>query len=261
MRLLKINHDDNFSLTSFGPRDIPRYAVLSHTWGTDSEELTFQDMTAGTGRSKAGYRKIQFCGRQAKENGLEYFWVDSCCIDKTSSAELSEAINSMFRWYHNAARCYAYLSDVSICNINRDFALRQSRWFTRGWTLQELLAPKSVDFFSKEGTWFGSRESLKELLHEITGIAIKALEDQGLSLDQFGLFERLSWTLNRQTTVPEDQAYCLLGLFGIYIPLIYGEGAVNASIRLGEEISKRCDIEDTEPPLATGMHLPLPVCH
>jgi hypothetical protein len=132
--LLKINYDGNFSLTRFTPNDTLPYAILSHTGEVDNQELTFQEMSTGTGRSKAGYKKIQFCGHQAKKDGLKYFWVDSCCIDKTSSAELSEAINSMFRWYHNAHRCYAYLSDVSN-NVDRDSALRQSRWFTRGWTL------------------------------------------------------------------------------------------------------------------------------
>jgi hypothetical protein len=101
MRLLKINRNGNFSQTRFGPNDIPPYAILSHTWEADNQKLTFQEMTTGTGRSKADYRKIQFCGDQAKEDGLEYFWVDSCCIDKTSSAELSEAINSMFRWHQS----------------------------------------------------------------------------------------------------------------------------------------------------------------
>lgn len=112
MRLLKNNDDGSFSLTTFVSSKIPSYAILSHTWELDNHELTFQDMMDGTGRSKAGYRKIQFCGDQAKKDGIKYFWVDSCCIDKSSSAELVEAINSMFRWYRNAVKCYVYLTDV-----------------------------------------------------------------------------------------------------------------------------------------------------
>ncbi|KAH6719559.1 heterokaryon incompatibility protein-domain-containing protein [Leptodontidium sp. MPI-SDFR-AT-0119] len=112
MRLLHLDGGGNPSLTEFFEDDIPEYAILSHRW--EAEEVTFKDMTDGTNRIKAGYGKIYFCGEQARRDGLEYFWVDTCCIDKSSSAELSEAINSMFRWYQKAARCYVYLSDVSI---------------------------------------------------------------------------------------------------------------------------------------------------
>jgi hypothetical protein len=113
MRLLQSNDDGNLSLTEFFESAIPNFAILSHRWGTD--EVTFKDLTDGTSKSKAGgYSKIQFCGEQARRDGLKYFWVDTCCIDKSSSAELSEAINSIFRWYQKAARCYVYLSDVSI---------------------------------------------------------------------------------------------------------------------------------------------------
>src|SRR5271154_1252607 len=114
MRLLECKNAGVFSLTKdlIGD-DIPKYAILSHTWGADVEEVTFEDLVKGTGKSKASYQKIRFCGEQAARDGLQYFWVDTCCIDKSSSAELQEAINSMFRWYRNAAKCYVYLSDVS----------------------------------------------------------------------------------------------------------------------------------------------------
>ena len=115
MHLLKIKDDGEFSLIEFTGDKIPQYAILSHTWGADSEEVTFKDLMKGTGKSKAGYQKIRFCGEQAAADDLQYFWVDTCCIDKSSSTELSEAINSMFRWYHNATKCYVHLSDVSIC--------------------------------------------------------------------------------------------------------------------------------------------------
>src|SRR5450432_838940 len=151
IRLLQYNNDGEFSLTTFFADKIPqKYAILSHIW--EAEEVTFEDLQNGTGTKKAGYNKIRFCGEQARRDSLQYFWVDTCCIDKSSSAELQEAINSMFRWYHNAGKCYVYLSDVSISGSikNDQFsqwtwepAFRKSRWFARGWTLQELIAPAS----------------------------------------------------------------------------------------------------------------------
>jgi hypothetical protein len=225
--------------------NIPEYAILSHTWGADTEEVTFRDLTVGTGKSKAGYDKIRFCGEQAGRDGVEYFWIDTCCIDKSNSTELAEAINSMFRWYQNAAKCYVYLSDVStnkrkasnqFSELTWEPAFRASRWFTRGWTLQELLAPGSVEFFSQEGKRLGDKRTLERQVHETTGIAVSAL--QGTPLSQFGVDERLSWAENRQTTRKEDKAYSLLGIFDAYMPLIYGEGRENAFKRLQEEISK-----------------------
>jgi hypothetical protein len=211
----------------------------------DSKEVTFRDLSEGTGKSKAGYTKIRFCGEQAASDGLQYFWVDTCCIDKSSSAELQEAINSMFRWYHDAARCYVYLSDVSIgdCDQNSQFsqfswesAFRASRWFTRGWTLQELLAPASVEFFSREGKRLGDKKSLERQVYEITGIAVEALQGSPLSL--FSVAERFSWAENRETTRKEDAAYSLLGIFDIRMSLIYGEGREEAFIRLKKKIDK-----------------------
>src|SRR6266542_6895586 len=114
MRLLELKDYGEFSLTKDLIDNIPQYAILSHTWGEDNEEVTFDDLVTGAGKSKVGYKKIQFCREQAATDGFQYFWVDTCCIDKSSSAELTEAINSMFRWYHEAAKCYVYLSDVSI---------------------------------------------------------------------------------------------------------------------------------------------------
>jgi hypothetical protein len=243
MRLLRINSDGNFSLTRFLPGEIPPYAILSHTWETDNQELTFQDMVNGAGRNKAGYRKIQFCRDQAKKDDLQYFWVDSCCIDKASSAELSEAINSMFRWYQDAVKCYVYLSDLSTSDVISLVSSRlpggsplsRSKWFTRGWTLQELLAPSSVEFFSKEGDWLGDKGTLELHISNITSIAVKAL--QGTPMSHFSLDERISWATDRQTTIEEDQAYCLLGIFEVHIPLIYGEGRKNAFRRL-QEVAK-----------------------
>src|SRR5271155_2034114 len=113
MRLLEY-HGNEFSLTKDLLDNIPAYAILSHTWGDDGQEFTFEDLAKGAGKSKPGYRKIRFCGEQAARDGLRYFWVDTCCIDKSDAAELQSAINSMFQWYKNAARCYVYLPDVSV---------------------------------------------------------------------------------------------------------------------------------------------------
>src|SRR5271163_802044 len=244
MRLLKVEEDGEFSLIEFIVDKIPRYAILSHTWGADGEEVTYEDLTRGTGKSKAGYQKIRFCEKQAANDGLKYFWVDTCCIDKSSSAELTEAINSMFRWYRNAVKCYVYLSDVStLRHFENDdlprptwkLAFRKSRWFTRGWTLQELIAPKSVEFFSKEGVLLGDKTTLEQLIHEITTVPVDVL--RGAPVSKFPIEERMRWTANRNTKRREDRAYCLLGIFRVYMPLIYGEGD-NAFTRLEEEIYK-----------------------
>ncbi|KAF2257834.1 hypothetical protein CC78DRAFT_443456, partial [Lojkania enalia] len=240
MRLLAVSGDGNLSLTTFLGSNIPSYAILSHTWEEDSEELLFQDVVNGTGRSKAGYKKVQFCGEQAKKDDLRYFWVDSSCIDRSNSTELSEAINSMFRWYRNAAKCYVYLSDVSRSAIIEQFEtpswishFQTSRWFTRGWTLQELIAPALVDFYSLEWTHLGDKKSLEREIHRITGIPPQALQGR---LAQFDISERFSWAANRETTREEDRAYSLFGIFDLCIPLLYGEGVENAFHRLREEI-------------------------
>jgi hypothetical protein len=242
MHLLKYNNDGEFSLTTFAGDDIPSYAILSHRW--EAEEVTFKDLADSTGKNKAGYGKIQFCGEQARRDGLQYFWVDTCCIDKSNSTELAEAINSMFRWYRNAAKCYVYLSDVSRSplyladkpNEPWESTFRKSRWFTRGWTIQELMAPASVKFFSKEGELLGNKESLERHICEVTGIPVKAL--RGSPLSGFSVTERMLWAASRETTCKEDMAYSLLGIFDVNMPLIYGEGREKALKRLREEIDK-----------------------
>ncbi len=242
MRLLLDRGHGDLSLVEYHDTNIPRYAILSHTWGADGEEVTFKDLMEGTGKNKAGYRKIEFCSKQAASNGLQYFWMDTCCIDKSSSAELTEAINSMFRWYQDASNCYVYLSDVSTSgngtnvqssSITWEAAFQESRWFTRGWTLQELIAPTSVEFFSREGDRLGSKKSLEQEIHKITQIAIKALH--GGPLTDFEVEERFSWADHRETKRQEDKAYSLLGIFNIHMPLIYGEGK-KAFVRLREAI-------------------------
>jgi len=243
MRLLQYNNDGDFTLTEFFEGDIPEYAILSHRW--EAGEVTFKDLTDGTSKGKAGYGKIQFCGEQARRDKLEYFWVDTCCIDKSSSAELSEAINSMFHWYQEAARCYVYLSDVSTgdrkasdtsAECTWESAFRASKWFTRGWTLQELLAPRSVEFYSREGKSLGNKTTLEQQIHEITGVPATALRQYSFS--QFDIDERFSWAKSRQTTRGEDKAYSLFGIFDVQMPLLYGEGEVKAFLRLREAIGR-----------------------
>ena len=194
MRLLHFNGDGDFSLAEFFRSATPKYAILSHTW--EADEVTFEDLQNGTGTKKASYEKIRFCAEQARRDGLQYFWVDTCCIDKSNNAELAEAINSMFRWYRLSTKCYVYLSDVSgtfanIDDLAWESVFRKSRWFTRGWTLQELIAPTSVEFFCRESKRIGSKSSLEQQIHEITGIPKSVL--QGAHLSQFSDKERFSW--------------------------------------------------------------------
>jgi hypothetical protein len=259
MRLLQRSQTGELSLTEdlVGDHPIPPYAILSHTWGPDTEEVTFEDMTHGTGKNKPGYDKILFCGEQARQDGLQYFWIDTCCINKKNDAELSRSINSMYRWYHNAERCYVYLFDVSTRKRKRDGDSRdtlesdfkRSRWFMRGWTLQELLAPASVEFFSQEGERLGDKSSLRRQIVDITNISPSAL--QGEPLSQFSVEQRLQWIEHRQTKLEEDKAYSLLGIFGVYILPIYGEGKAKALNRLLDEFYKiqKCvqDLRLTDP--------------
>jgi hypothetical protein len=250
MRLLQLDSHGRLRLTEDLPsNDIPPYAILSHTWGDG--EVTLQDLVDDGVEGKVAYeekrgcRKIRFCANQAQQDGFAYFWVDTCCIDKTNNVELSEAINSMFRWYREAARCYVYLSDVSHPNIEQsdspghpppwETEFCKSRWFTRGWTLQELIAPSVVQFFSCEGMLLGDKASLQQQIHNITGIPTLAL--RGAALDRFDVKERFRWAEGRQTTREEDWAYSLLGIFGVFIPPIYGEGKSSAIQRLRREVN------------------------
>lgn len=226
MRLLKLGDHGELSLTNDLVDVVEPYAILSHTWGTDEEEVTFQDLKNGLGRDKIGYHKIEFCATQTRQDGIRYFWVDTCSIDKANHVQLSEAITSMFRWYRSAVKCYVYLSDVEVGEYEDhnsvQTAFRDSRWFKRGWTLQELLAPQSVEFFSREGVFLGDKRTLELQIHEITNIPIDAL--RGCPLSQFSVSERMRWAANRETKKREDKAYCLLGIFDVSMSLRYGEG-------------------------------------
>lgn len=247
MRLLRTR---TIKLVEFTPDRIPHYAILSHTWG--EEEVLFTNMQNRTGQKRSAWSKVQGACAQARADGFDYIWIDTCCIDKSSSAELSEAINSMFTWYANAEVCYAYLSDVTMrkghsgAEVNTA-EFEQSRWFTRGWTLQELLAPSEVVFFSRDWVHFGERSSLANWLMEITRIDEAVLRNKVRFLErsrplfQRSIAQRMSWAARRQTTRPEDMAYCLMGIFSVNMPMLYGEGGEKAFLRLQEEIMKQSD--------------------
>jgi hypothetical protein len=244
MRLLRRIHDDQYSLTTFERGAIPYYAILSHTWGADTDEVNFKDLTENHYKNKTGLGKIRFCADQALKDGLEYFWVDTCCIDKSSSAELNKAINSMFEWYSKSKRCYVYLSDVTFdSSLDNGIAIQDSRWFTRGWTLQELIAPSCVEFFTVDGHRLGDKRSIAGQLHSITQISVSAL--LGASLRDITVEERMSWMSNRQTKEEEDAVYALVGIFDVSMPAIYGEGYTRAFRRLRREIDELNDDNDS----------------
>lgn len=255
MRLLSFDDQGQLRLTNeLLPHHLPQYqyAILSHTWGdSDTDEVTYKDLIEGNTKEKAaGFRKILFCGKRAQQDGLKYFWVDTCCIDKSNLSELTEAINSMFSWYQNATKCYVFLSDLSIPEHSSDSSssysqaglgidFRKSRWFTRGWTLQELIAPQRVEFFSQHGVLIGDKISLLHDIQQVTGIPCSVL--QGESLDEYTISDRISWATNRNTTRDEDRAYSLLGICNVYMPLLYGEGHDSALKRLKYESAKSSD--------------------
>ncbi|KAJ4315329.1 hypothetical protein N0V94_006025 [Neodidymelliopsis sp. IMI 364377] len=218
--------------------DAPPYAILSHCW--DEEEVVFSDLlNLAEAKRKEGFSKIEKTCEQAVKDGFEYVWIDTCCIDKSSSAELSEAINSMFAWYKESSKCYAYLADV---DDPKSFG--RSKWFTRAWTLQELLAPSSIqtdktngmDLFNSRWQRIGSKSGLSNEIADISGIGREYLE--GKSIHSASISMRMSWAAERQATRSEDIAYSLLGIFDVNMPLLYGEGKLKAFRRLQEEIMK-----------------------
>ncbi|KAM6509682.1 hypothetical protein FALCPG4_017329 [Fusarium falciforme] len=240
---MRLINTKTLRLEGFNEVNRPPYAILSHTWG--GQEVTFQDMQDVSDQHllKAGYQKILQTCKVALNSNIEYAWVDTCCIDKTSSAELSEAINSMFRWYEGAEICYAYLPDVNDISDGRSTVVK-SRWFTRGWTLQELIAPRKLFFYASTWELIDSRSSLSETIADATGIDKRLFQDNrhdlGGILRSSSIAQRMNWASRRETTRTEDLAYCLLGIFDINMPLLYGEGN-KAFTRLQEEIIKHTD--------------------
>lgn len=248
MRLLSRSRNGKWLIQEF-LEAVPFYAILSHTWDSKDAEVTFEDIKDGTrdfdDKSKSGFDKLRFCCEKAELDGLCYFWIDTCCIKKSDGPELDRSLNSMFYWYQRAVRCYVLLSDVSARApgggeaFDAVEAFKRSRWFERGWTLQELIAPSSVVFYSKEGNRLGDKEELVEAVATVTKIPIMAL--QGVKLSRFSKKERFSWAENRKTSVPQDAAYCLVGIFNVRMYPSYADGVKSdlkkeALYRLDREI-------------------------
>jgi hypothetical protein len=252
---MRLINTSTLDYEEFEPAVAPPYAILSHTWS--SAELSFQDVQNDrkAGKEPEYPKLIEGC-RAAVRHGYSYFWIDTCCIDKTNSVELSEAINSMFRWYQQAGICLAYLFDVPPGSevLDKESQFAKSRWFTRGWTLQELLAPSEVEFFASDWTRITSRTDSSSVLADITGIPTDFLS--GNDLENASIAMRMSWASRRMTTKAEDIAYCLMGIFDIQMPLLYGEGEGGAFRRLQQEIIKDSDdqsifawtVDDTDMP-------------
>lgn len=248
---MRLIHTETLELKEFfgDPKD--SYTILSHTWGDAEVTLrefklakdatTFGKISGDPSlAAKAGYRKILACCAQSKDDGYQWTWVDTCCIDKTDSLELSESINSMFQWYQNAAVCYVFLDDVAMDLDTEPLdAICRSRWFERGWTLQELIAPPRLIMFDAAWRYIGKLTegtALSAAVSQATGVPSIYLHEG--SIHSASISMRMSWASKRQTTRAEDMAYCLLGIFNVNMPLLYGEGGHKAFIRLQEEIIK-----------------------
>ncbi|KAI4256613.1 MAG: hypothetical protein L6R42_006114 [Xanthoria sp. 1 TBL-2021] len=310
MRLLNTGSLD---FAEFFDSDIPKYAILSHCWG--AREIGFKEVRKRTAPAGPALRKIERCCRQAASDGWQWVWIDTCCIDKRSSAELSEAINSMYKWYQRSEVCYVYLSDFHFSpaelskksrfllstvlkygtrrpfesveeggrsmslfahwfNRQPDFMRRFGNcvWFTRGWTLQELLAPKSHVFFDAEWNEIGTKLDLRLAISAATKIPEDYMlgprhEVSNFMLDlshEISIATRMSFAANRVTSREEDIAYCLLGLFDVAMPLLYGEGATNAFQRLQIEIMRKSSDESlfawTSDAPVSGLLAPNPTC-
>jgi hypothetical protein len=254
MRLLNVN---TLELVEFTGQQVPQYTIISHRW--EGDEITYKDFQKGRRKDSLGYQKVIRCCEVVRSHGFEWTWIDTACIDKRSSAELSEAINSMYAWYERAERCYAYLSDLAPPTNRNDeaeitAAFSRSAWFRRGWTLQELLAPRVVIFLDERYGVIGHKkvhtEDVKGELREYKGPGPK-LNSAISSASGVPFFylttgrihdatiaQRMSWASQRTTTRPEDEAYCLLGILEVNMPLLYGEGH-GAFRRLQEELIRR----------------------
>jgi hypothetical protein len=239
MRLLNVR---TFTLHTFYGDNIPPYAILSHTWLRDDEEVTFASITSApptnafqaSWRNVPGAKKIVYLCDQAADDGLDYAWADTCCIDKTNSVELSEAINSMFKWYQRSRTCYAYLADVDKVDGGQ---IEHSRWWDRAWTLQELVAPVLVHFYDKHWQSLGTKEDLLDLVSLRCGVDHETLK-QPDTMYVKSVAQRMSWAAHREATRLEDRAYSLLGIFDVNLSMQYGEGSL-AFKRLQEMILQK----------------------
>lgn len=240
MRLLKtgpyVPGDEKLEVIQKWGKAIPPYAILSHTWSTQpDDEVLLSDVQNGSCGKKPAYSKLENAMQRAMLDGWGWIWIDTACIDKTSSVELSEAINSMYDYYKNAQTCYAYLADVESEKTGQDF--EKSRWWKRGWTLQELLAPKKVEFYNSAWQPIGDKNSLASIIPDITGIDRNYLTGE-LPVEHASIAKRMSWAASRETTRDEDMAYSMIGLFDVNMPMLYGEGPTKAFLRLQEEVMR-----------------------
>lgn len=215
MRLINTSTNE---CEEFIGQNIPKYAILSHTWG--QEEVSYKEFKRRENLHKKGYQKIAMSCQVAAQAGLKYIWVDTCCINKSSSAELSEAINSMYNWYKRSTTCFVFLEDLLARTVTE--RMGACRWFSRCWTLQELIAPLEVHLYDQQWHYRGSKKDHVSLIRSITNIPEEVLMHQH-SLATLSVAQRMSWAAHRQTTRIEDIAYSLLGIFGVNMPLLYGE--------------------------------------
>ncbi|KAM3066325.1 hypothetical protein ACMFMG_003166 [Clarireedia jacksonii] len=242
--------------------NVVEYAILSHRWGNPEDEVSFEDMRNGCHEDKRGYKKLAGCCKQARKDGLHHVWIDTCCINKESSAELSEAITSMFGYYQRSKFCYAFLDDVlveSSTQENLDLSsFSRTAWFTRGWTLQELIAPPNLKFF--DALWFflgyKTNKAISSVIESVTGIDSIVLNIPATT-QLVSIAKKMSWAARRTTTRVEDMAYSLMGIFGVYMSPLYGEGHY-AFIRLQEAIMRSSNDHTifawTTPPVAYLAH-------
>jgi heterokaryon incompatibility protein (HET) len=230
----------------------PRYAILSHRW-IDEQEICLQDWEVYVAnqdplssqiKCKSGFIKIQNACIQAQKRGFEWLWADTVCIDKRDNSEVTKSVNLMFSWYQSASVCFAYMHEVSNNNQRlkwtEDNAVvrKTPEWFTRGWTLQELLAPKKLLLSDQDWNCIGDRENCAQVITKFTGIPLSAL--CGKDIQSYSYADRLAWAKGRQTTEPEDRVYSLLGLLGVSLPAVgYGIGLKAALWQLESAIEKQ----------------------
>ena len=242
---MRLINTSTYKFGEFLDHPIPSYAILSHRW--EGREATYQSYRRYQGKDSPGIRKVMnFCKfAKAQRPPHKYVWIDTCCINKHNSTELMASINSMYRWYENAQIYFVYLRDLpskdEAHKKERRNAFYNSEWFHRGWTLQELLAPSRVIFCDRNWEVHDSKVQLAKQIECITGIA-KLFLDGTHQPCRASVAMRMSWASKRRTTKPEDKAYCLLGLFHVSMPLLYGEHK-RAFMRLQEEILKHSDDE------------------
>ena len=238
-----------------------RYAILSHRWIQDGEggEISLTTLNA-TELSDASLQtpslnKLRGACAKAKEQGLTWIWIDTCCIDQTSSSELAKAINSMFRLYRQSAVCYIYLHDV-VASASEEEPFRKfthkrvksskyAEWFERGWTLQELVASKNAQFYDKNWGYLGTKDSLAHDVRTLTGIDedyLRGVKD----IRTASIATKMSWMANRVTKEPEDRAYSMMGIFDVNLSLCYGEGGSRAFMRLQRELLEKFTVRTDE---------------